>query len=423
MSRRILLVSSAAPWPTTSGGAQRTAHLYTALSRHGQVDLFLVGGNVAHTPAQEARLRAEYGLVAWVTPSSSSPSRASDWLPVRARLLLEKYAEILAGPARVYAVDARVRAALRAALQRTSYDLVVGRYLRPTAVSGALACSPLLIDMDDLDTALYATQLTAAGYTRRERIVAWWHLQRMRRLLPALLRRAAVIWHAAPEDAREIRGAAGVAAVRVLPNLPPYLPIRVRPTPESHVILMVGTLHYNPNVFAVDEFLRVVWTTVHARRPEARFRIVGLGMTDAMRQRWSAVPGVEPAGYVADLEAEYAGAQFAVAPIFDGSGTKVKVLEALAHGRACVVTPHSHRGYRDTLPSETITLRVATLPDMVDACVTLLDDPRRCEAMGRAGAEAIRTHFSVSRFEAEVAAALALPQVQAGIRLSGDGGA
>ena len=55
-------------------------------------------------------------------------------------------------------------------------------------------------------------------------------------------------------------------------------------------------------------------------------------------------PGVVIEGFVPDLADVYATAELVVAPIFSGSGTKVKVLEALSHGLPVVTTPEGIAG-------------------------------------------------------------------------------
>ena len=61
-------------------------------------------------------------------------------------------------------------------------------------------------------------------------------------------------------------------------------------------------------------------------------------MNAALRDRLSAHEGVDVLGLVADLPATLAAARVVVVPIWEGGGTRLKVLEALAAGRAVVST-------------------------------------------------------------------------------------
>ena len=55
-------------------------------------------------------------------------------------------------------------------------------------------------------------------------------------------------------------------------------------------------------------------------------------MDEALRARLAAVEGVEVLGLVADLPGALAAARAVVVPIWEGGGTRLKVLEALAAG-------------------------------------------------------------------------------------------
>lgn len=76
--------------------------------------------------------------------------------------------------------------------------------------------------------------------------------------------------------------------------------------------------------------------------------VVGRGL-ESLRDELE-VPGkVEVIGGVRDLSSWYANAKFVIAPIFDGSGMKTKVAEALMHGKRIVGTPEAFSGYEDII--------------------------------------------------------------------------
>ncbi|WP_230772513.1 glycosyltransferase [Sphingomonas sp. Leaf4] len=66
------------------------------------------------------------------------------------------------------------------------------------------------------------------------------------------------------------------------------------------------------------------------------------------------IAGVEVMGAVDDLAPWYRDAQVVIAPIFDGSGMKTKVAEALMHGKHVIGTPEAFVGYaRDVVVANT----------------------------------------------------------------------
>jgi len=76
--------------------------------------------------------------------------------------------------------------------------------------------------------------------------------------------------------------------------------------------------------------------------------IVGRGLED-LRDELECAGKVELIGAVERLAPWYAGAQFVIAPIFDGSGMKTKVAEALMFGKKVIGTPEAFSGYENVV--------------------------------------------------------------------------
>lgn len=110
--------------------------------------------------------------------------------------------------------------------------------------------------------------------------------------------------------------------------------------PRDAVVLFVG-MYFEANIDALHWLLTDIWPRVIAAVPHARLRIVGsVARYDSIQ--WP--QGAEAVGFVDDLEAEYRGAALAVVPLRIGSGVKIKLVEALAHGLPVVATPVGAEG-------------------------------------------------------------------------------
>lgn len=109
---------------------------------------------------------------------------------------------------------------------------------------------------------------------------------------------------------------------------------------EAPYALFVGGSFY-ANEAGISWFAERV-----APRITLRTRVVGRGM-ERLRQRLERAGNVEVLGEVADLAPHYRGALVVVAPVFEGSGMKTKVAEAMMHGKYVVGTPHAFAGYGD----------------------------------------------------------------------------
>lgn len=94
-------------------------------------------------------------------------------------------------------------------------------------------------------------------------------------------------------------------------------------------IVFVGSMDYRPNVDAVVWFCLNVWPTVTQDLPDLRFVIVGRDPRPEVK-RLARLPNVEVTGRVDDVRPYYRDAIATVVPLRFGSGTRIKILEAMA---------------------------------------------------------------------------------------------
>lgn len=156
---------------------------------------------------------------------------------------------------------------------------------------------------------------------------------------------------------------AGRTVVTVPIGLAPSWPEPRVPQPGR--CLMVGSNNEN-NARGLRWFLDYVWPVVTAEIPGASLQVCGAVGENPLLENLPA--GVVRRGRVDSLEAEYALASVVVAPLVAGSGLKIKVVEAFAHGCAVVGTSVSLDGIQplhDLLSPrdqpETFARRVITL--------------------------------------------------------------
>jgi len=91
-----------------------------------------------------------------------------------------------------------------------------------------------------------------------------------------------------------------------------------------------------------------------------------------------------------------------VAPLREGGGTKIKVLESLKLGRTCVVTPHAQRGYGQVLRDGQSLLVGETDEELAAACVRLIEQPELRDRLAATGQEVVRERYSWNGFSRSV---------------------
>lgn len=161
-------------------------------------------------------------------------------------------------------------------------------------------------------------------------------------------------------------------------------------------VLFVGTLNRPQNMEAVRYIVHKVWPSVRNRCPDAEFRVVGAGMTDAFREELKRVPGVRAIGRVERVEDEYMSAGVFVAPILEGGGIIVKILDAMAAGVPVVTTPYGNEGIGAASGEEIL---VADQPGrFAEAVVRFLLDGAENARTGEAGRRFVGKCFSPEAF-------------------------
>jgi predicted glycoside hydrolase/deacetylase ChbG (UPF0249 family)/glycosyltransferase involved in cell wall biosynthesis len=268
-----------------------------------------------------------------------------------------RYAELLEGVSVISVpLPSRSKRADQAAslLRRESW--AVGRYRNPT-FTAALAYTiaahkPRLVHLDDFAVATQAPISQAVRvYSAHNVEQAIVRLQARRGRAPRRYfnavegRKISVeerrVWRqmdlclaVSPLDAEMMR-AGGAARVELCPNgVAPVarLPLRPLRSGEPLRLLFVGSGDYAPYEHGLAWLVREVLPRVAAVTTVA-FDVVG-----APPARPLAAPGVRYLGRVASVEPHYEAAHVVVVPVFEGSGTRLKIIEAAAYGRPVVST-------------------------------------------------------------------------------------
>jgi glycosyltransferase involved in cell wall biosynthesis/GT2 family glycosyltransferase len=391
--RRILWVSEEVPDRAGGGGSIRQAELLLRLGRRFDVDL-LVAGSVTDEAVRAAVRSVEEVDVAPAPP----PGR----LAAAGQVLVRRRPLAALG-------STAAAAALRAAvLQRTEEaDLVLVHHEN-------------LLDLLDLPVervglhafdvkAVRASQSAAVEPTWRRRLLWRAEAAASERSLRRHLGQADVVVACTAPDLDALTGALrpGGSAARgiVAPNGADLDRFAPSPAPGAGRVLFLGSLDYEPNVDAVTWFATTAWPAVRAAVPHATLLVAGHRPPAAVLAL-GALDGVTVVGPVDDAARTYAGCDVALAPLRVGSGSRVKVLEALASGRPVVGTTTGLEGLGLDAGGADGTVAADDPAGLADAVVALLRDPAAAAAAGTAGRAFVERTASWDRIADDLADAL-----------------
>jgi sugar transferase (PEP-CTERM/EpsH1 system associated) len=357
------------PYPPDKGDRIRAFHVLRHLAGEAAVHLACL----ADEPADEDAVRALHGHCERVAVVRLGPAR---WAHALASLALAGtvtegafHSAALRSVVRDWARTTPFRACLASASSMVPY-------LRLPELRGV----PAVVDLVDVDSQKWLDYAAASRGPR-----AWLYRtegSRLRRLegsLPGWVRAVTLVSDA---EADIYRGFCPDGPVHVVTNGVDLEYFRPWPGPVEPACVFLGALDYRPNVDGVCWFCDAVWPQLRERRPGTKLYLVGRQPAPAVR-RLAACPGVEVVGPVPDVRPYLARAAVAVVPLRLARGVQNKVLEALAMGKATVVSPQARAGLRVEPGAEVL---VASSPgEWTEAVGRLLDDEGLRDRLGAAG--------------------------------------
>ncbi len=180
--------------------------------------------------------------------------------------------------------------------------------------------------------------------------------RRVTRAERALLRESAATLTVSDPDARGLREIAPSASLVLVPSSmePPDLP--ADPVAAGPVMLFVGSLDFPPNIEAISALIHEIVPRVRERRPDASLLVIGRRPSASMRAQLESVPWVEFLENAPSVDDAYRRARLVLMPFRSGSGTKLKLYEAMAFGMPVVATPKGIAGV-DVRPDVEVLVR------------------------------------------------------------------
>lgn len=371
---RILFVTSRLPYPPMEGHQLRAWHLLCAAARHHEVHLLSL--QRTEDPRQsDAALTDQLAGIDLVE------------LPALDRTGPLLMLSMLWAFSRRPLLDLRYRTR---ALQRR-FDQLVGKsdlvHLDILALAG-------LIDRTPHSIPVVLNEHNVESLLARKRIdIETQHLRRMmlrasseglKQFERQACRRADQVLACSPEDAGRLRALAPGCQISIIPNgvdlefFSPGSPDQE----QANSLVFVGHMNWFPNRDGIEHFIADILPLL-ADRPGLELKVIGRNTEFSIPK---ALAGqVEVTGFVEDLRPLVQRAAVFVVPLRVGSGTRLKVLEAMAMGKAIVSTRVGVEGIG--LVDGQSVLLADTPSEFAGAVKQLLDCPTLRHSLGRRARE------------------------------------
>jgi glycosyltransferase involved in cell wall biosynthesis len=293
--------------------------------------------------------------------------------------------------------------AVKRTLDELQFDMLICDDIYMLANLPAKADIPIVLNKHDITHEIIERFL---AYERNpvKRLYGRLEQRKVRRLESDACANSTAVFACSERDEDMIRSMCPKAQIAIVPNVVDVGSYQPSYEDDGQTVLYVGAMDWFPNRDAVDYFIGQILPTLKLLVPAARFVVAGRNPSSKIRRRYGNLPDVEFTGSVADMRPIIAKAAVCVVPLRIGSGTRLKILEAAAMGKAMVSTRLGAEGL-NFVPGREFLL--ADEPEEFARAIAGLfaDEPRRLE-MGRAARRRVQKHYDVSTLRIAVREAL-----------------
>lgn len=156
-------------------------------------------------------------------------------------------------------------------------------------------------------------------------------------------------------------------------------------------ILFVGNFRHRPNVDGIIYFIKSIWPDVIKKHPYATVEIIGSEPPVEIME-FENSPGISVVGYIKNIRPHYENSMLSICPIRAGSGSRIKILDALAYGHPVVSTTVGYSGLRLV---ENKDILVANSPlEFAESICCLLESSELREYIGSNGRRTIIQQYN-----------------------------
>lgn len=386
---RLLWLKPGGLWPPHAGGRLRSLRIVSELSRRHEVDVV-----TTHGPGEDPlELQRELPTCRQVVSMPHAAAKRGS------RAFMGALARSWSSPLPVDLWRWQVAGLRREAARRLASgetDVCIADFLSAMPNLPRAPCGPIVLFEHNVEHVIWRRLASTGPLWRRALLEVEW--RKLRRYEAAACRRARLTIAVSAGDAEALSRLAPAARVRAVPTGVDTAYFRPKgdasPAPG---LVFTGSMDWYPNEDAILHFIKTTLPRIRAEVPDASLTIVGRNPSPALRA--AEAPGIRVTGTVDDVRPFVAEAAVYVVPLRVGGGTRLKLFEALAMGKAVVSTTVGAEG----LPLEPGQHFVeADGPvDFARAVVGLLRSPEQRRRLGAAGRRLVETRYSWSQVAVE----------------------
>jgi polysaccharide biosynthesis protein PslH len=334
---KILWVKPGKILPLDTGGKLRTYNILRQLAARHELTYLSFYGGQRDLDYESEIARQLPGTIPLPTPI---PTRHAAWaeyfdylfsLPRHAPYAVSKY------------TSRQVRAWMRDRFTQQNFDIAVCDFVCTALNFPQKLAVPTVLFQHNVESVLWKRK-AQLEMQWLDRTISKLEYAKMRRFEPAQVRRFDHVIAVSEQDREAMSGMVDPARISVVPTGVDLDRYRYEPDarPAEPLVVFVGSMDWEANIDGVEFFCQQVWPRVLGKVPTARFRIVGRNPHPRVKKL--ACASVEVTGAVPSTVGHLQEAAVIVVPLRMGSGTRIKIYEGMAMGKATVSTPVGAEG-------------------------------------------------------------------------------
>lgn len=316
--------------PVDTGGKIRSYNILRHLARGHEVTLLSYYGG-RHDAEYEGALREELPrseIIYTAAPDSNLIDRALDYLyrlPRRAPYAVSKF------------THSTVRLAVRSWLSSGRFDVAVCDFLSASANFPAKSKTPCVLFQHNVESSLWQ-RLAGTEPNPVKKLSFLIESAKMTRYECAALAGFGHVVAVSEHDRRQMLKMEPACEITVVPTGVDTRKFRAVPSSSANPprIVFTGSMDWEANIDAADYFCSQIWPRIRKEFPDALLQIVG--RNPAAKVLRLASGSVQVTGSVPSVEEYLEKASVVVVPLRIGGGTRLKIFEAMAMGKAVVST-------------------------------------------------------------------------------------
>jgi len=327
---KILWVKADKLLPVENGGNIRTYHLLRYLSSHHELTFYSYYGGSRDTSYERELGHKLPGSVA-VCTGKRELSRVGRGLDYLVHMTSES----------PYAVSRfacfRVQDELRSWFRQKRFDVAVCDFLDAAVNFPGRFGIPCVLFQHNIESEIWRRHASTASHPVKK-LIYQMEFQKMLRYEQVAVRKFHHVIAVSENDRALMAQWVDPNRITVVPtgvDLEQYRPSSFVEEPAP-LISFVGAMDWEPNVDGVEYFCSEIWPIIKTEVPEARFRIVGRN-PDRRITKWVS-EHIEVTGRVPSVVEHLHQSAVAIVPLRIGGGTRLKIYEAMAAGKAVVST-------------------------------------------------------------------------------------